>query len=533
MTIDRATWDARRRRIESVPLPATLGALVDAAAVAYGDRPAYVFFEAGTSLTFVQLAQAVNRAANALRARGVRRGSHVALMSWNVPAVPIVWFALAKLGAAIVWVNARYTARELDYVLRDSDAELLIVHPDLVGVYEDIGAKLDSLGPNRVVVLGLDFDGLMARAADTFEATEPVGADDLLNIQYTSGTTGFPKGCMLTHRYWMTVGWVESQTLGFRLRRALYNQNLFYLDGPIFLTLALFTGGAIFVADRPSASRFVAWVRQHGLEYCYFLEALYHQPETPLDHGCGLKLVYLFGLTRSLHAPLEQRYGCIAREAFGMTECGSALFMPIEADDMVGSGSCGWPAPYRETAVLDPSGQPVASGHEGELWLKGPGLMLGYYNKPEVNALTFRDGWMRTGDLFRVDDRGFHTIVGRLKEMIRRNAENVAVREVEEVLRGHPGIAEAAVVPVPDPVVGEEVKAYLQLKDGLTKSDVTPEVVVDHCRRLLAPFKVPRYLAYRTSFPKTESDRVEKKTLVAETPDLRTDSFDRVDGVWR
>lgn len=512
-----------------MPLAPSMGTLVDDAAAAYGDRPAYVFFEAGVTVTFAGLARAANRAANILRAKGVGRGDHVALMAPNGPAMPAIWLGLAKLGAAVVLVNSRYTARELDYVLRDSRAVLLIVGAALRGVYEDIPDK--SLGPDRVLMLGGEFEALTA--ADTFAPTEPVDTDDVVNIQYTSGTTGFPKGCMLTQRYWLTIGWVKAQILGFRLHRALYNQNLFYLDGPIFLMLALYTGAAIYIVDRPSLSRFGPWVREHGLEYCYFFEAGMRQPETPLDRGCGLKFVHIFGLTRSLHAPLEARFGCIARESFGMSECGAGTMMPFEAADMVGSGSCGWPAPYRRAAILDPAGRPVATGEQGELWLKGPGMMLGYYNRPDANVETFRDGWMRTGDLFRMDDRGYLTIVGRLKDMIRRNAENIAVREVEEVLRGLPGLAEVAVVPVPDAIVGEEVKAYLQLKDGLTKSEVTPEVVLDHCRRLLAPFKVPRFIAYRATFPKTESDRVEKKKLVAESADLRADSFDRVDGVWR
>jgi crotonobetaine/carnitine-CoA ligase len=533
LPIDRATWDARCRRIETVPLPSSMGALVDDAGEAYGDRPFCVFFNSGRALSFAELARDSRRAANALGALGVRRGGRVAVFSWNVPHVPIVWFALARLGAAIVWVNARYTARELDYVLRDSEAELLLVHPDLVHVYEEIGEKPERLPASRVVRLGEEFERLLGRAAETFAPMAPVGPDDLVNIQYTSGTTGFPKGCMLTQRYWLTVGWTEAQLLGFRLRRALYNQNLFYVDGPIFLMLGLYTGAAVYIVDRPSVRHFVPWVREHGLEYCYFFEAILKEPESPLDRDCGLELVHTFGLTRSLHAGLEARYGCLAREAFGMTECGAGLVMPNEADDMVGSGSCGWPAPFRESAILDPSGRPVAVGEVGELWLKGPGMMRGYWRRPEADAETFRGGWMRTGDLFRVDERGFHTIVGRLKEMIRRNAENIAVREVEEVLRTLPGVAEVAVVPVPDAVVGEEVKAYLQLAPGVDRAEVNPAIVLDHCRRLLAPFKVPRYIAYRSSFPKTDSDRVEKKTLLAESPDLRADSFDRVDGIWR
>jgi crotonobetaine/carnitine-CoA ligase len=159
--------------------------------------------------------------------------------------------------------------------------------------------------------------------------------------------------------------------------------------------------------------------------------------------------------------------------------------------------------------------------------------MKGYWNRPEVNAESFRDGWLRTGDLFRADQRGYHYLVGRLKDMIRRNGENIAVAEVEQVLRGIPGIARVAVVPVPDERVDEEVKVYIQLAEGVTRDELTPERVVEAARERLAPFKVPRYVAYRETFPLTESDRVEKKKLTAGIDDLRTDAFDRVDNIWR
>src|SRR5262249_6711762 len=153
----------------------------------------------------------------------------------------------------------------------------------------------------------------------------------------------------------------------------------------------------------------------------------------------------IFGFNKANHADLERRFGAPAREAYGMTESGCALYMPFGESEMVGSGSCGIPCPHREAAILDEDGNPVRQGEIGELWLKGPGLMLGYYKRPEANAETFRGEWMRTGDLFRQDERGYFYIVGRRKDMVRRNAENVAAREVEEVLRELPAIKEAAV----------------------------------------------------------------------------------------
>ena len=160
-------------------------------------------------------------------------------------------------------------------------------------------------------------------------------------------------------------------------------------------------------------------------------------------------------------------------------------------------------------------------------------MMLGYYRKPEANAETFYREWLCTGDLFRQDENGYFYIVGRKKDMVRRNAENIACREVEAVLRELDAVKEAAVVAVPDEQVGEEVKAYIQLQQGYAENAATPQMILTHCEERLAVFKVPRYIEYRNDFPMTDSARVEKNKVKAESPDLRLNSYDRVDEVWR
>ena len=216
-----------------------------------------------------------------------------------------------------------------------------------------------------------------------------------------------------------------------------------------------------------------------------------------------------------------------------MTELGSATFMPLEVEDMTGSGSCGMAGPFRECRVVDPHGNEVACGEIGELVVRGSGILRGYFGKPEATRDAFHGDWFRTGDLFRQDERGYFFIVGRVKEMIRRSSENIPAREVEAVLKDMPEIVEAAVVPVPDELRKEEVKAYVILQPGLTRTEVLPEAILTHARKYLAPFKVPRYLEYRSEFPRTPSNKIRKPVLQQEKPDLRTDSWDGVDGVWR
>ena len=362
---------------------------------------------------------------------------------------------------------------------------------------------------------------------------EPVLLDDPMNIQYTSGTTGFPKGCILTHRYWLTVGKVNARRDGRDYKRILAATPFFYMDPQWLLLMTFYHRGTLFVARRQSSSRFMSWLREYGIQFCLFPEIVFKQPPDPRDRDNQIIRVNVYGLHRENHAALEERFGFIAREAFGMTETGSCLFVPIEAVDMVGSGSCGKPSPFREARIVDPeAGQPVRVGEIGELQVKGPGMLLGYYNNAEATKVAFQDGWFRTGDLFRQDDRGYYYIVGRIKDMIRRSGENISAREVEAVLRGMPEIVEAAAVPVPDETRGEEVKVYLVLAPPVTPGHLPPEKVFAYCEANLARFKVPRFIAYCESLPKTPSGKIAKRVLIDGVADLRRDSYDWIEGKW-
>ena len=291
------------------------------------------------------------------------------------------------------------------------------------------------------------------------------------------------------------------------------------------------SAGTLVVARRQSASRFMEWVRSQRINFCLFPELAFKQPPSPHDGDNAIIRVNVYGLHKENHAALEERFDFIAREAFGMTEIGSGLFMPIEATDMVGSGSCGIPSPFREARIADPHGNAVPVGETGELLVRGPGLLQGYYNKPEATAAAFHGDWFRTGDLFRRDERGYFYIVGRVKEMIRRAGENISAREVEAVLCALPDIVEAAAVPVPDETRGEEVKACIVLQPGLTRETLPPERVIAHCEANLARFKVPRYIEYRNDLPKTASGKIAKHLLQG-AANPRAGCFDRIEGRW-
>ncbi|MBR1217220.1 AMP-binding protein [Bradyrhizobium sp. U87765 SZCCT0131] len=542
-TLAAMTPDQRRQAIEAAPLPANIGHLLDQAAADAGDTLAWNFFETGETITYAELVRAVNRTANALRAWGVTRGAHVAVMLPNCPQMPTIWLALARLGAVMVPVNVRYTRRELRYILDDSEAGFLILHSDfaaLLAATADDTAPL-SVAADRIALFGGRAEGFAGRIwedevrghAETFAADASIGHGDLMNIQYTSGTTGFPKGCMLTHRYWLSASKVNGLRDGKRYERVLASTPFFYLDPQWLLLLAFHHRGTLYVAQRQSASRFAGWLREHRINFCLFPEVVFKQPACPDDGTSYLRRANIYGVRKEIHPELRQRFSVPAMEAFGMTETGPTLFVPLEATQMIGSGSCGVPTAFRECRVVDEAGQDVPRGEIGELVVRGPGMMLGYYKKPEANEASYFGDWFRTGDLFRQDENGFFYIVGRLKDMVRRAGENIAAREVEAVLKNLPDVHDAAVIAVPDDLRGQEVKAYVVLQPHATAGVPPTQQIFDHCSRNLAAFKVPRYLEFVDALPKTPSEKIAKSELIRAKSDLRVGAYDRVDGLWR
>jgi crotonobetaine/carnitine-CoA ligase len=518
------------------------------AAERWGDRVGLVFDGGGedrVSLTFGDLDLRSNVLARDLERIGVRPGDRVGVMLGNRPEFPLAWLALAKLGAAMVPLNVYYKEADAGHVLEHSRARMAITSSGFAALLRRVQGSIPTL--ERILYVdGADEEGV-ENVLDTSstKSAEPttvaVFPETLASVQYTSGTTGRPKGCMLPHRYWITSAVKHVNDTSPPLHEGdvmLTAQPFYYLDPQWNLVTALVSGATLVVLDRFHPSTFWDKVREHEVTFFYCLglmpALMLGTPGSPRDRENRVRHVACSAIPVPLHRQLEERWGAPWHESFGMTETGSDISVrPEEHDGLVGTGCIGRPKAGREARVIDGGGNDAARGEVGELVLRGTGMMDGYLDDPEATDAAFRGGWFHTGDLVRMDESGLLYYVGRKKEMIRRSGENVSAAEVEGILSLHPAVRSAACVGVPDKLRGQEVKAYVVLEQGRTREEVVSRELADFCSERLAYFKVPRYWEYRDELPRTPSERVAKHLLIDEKSDPWSNSYDRVDEVWR
>jgi long-chain acyl-CoA synthetase/crotonobetaine/carnitine-CoA ligase len=531
----------QRSVAEAAEYPETLGDLVDRAADAHGDATLAKWIDSDLTMSYAEFAQKTRQLASSLLAQGIRKGTHVAVMLPNVPAFPITWVALGRIGAVMIPVNVGYTQQELTFVLTDADAQFVVIDEAALPALDAMEALPPLLSDTRIIVHGgtrdkaASWEALLENGDPGFTAPSPVSRTDMLNLQYTSGTTGFPKGCMLSHDYWVLLGSMAAHWRGSSgdVKNVLIWAPFYYMDPQWQFLMAMQLGGTAKIAPRMSMSNAWDYMVDEEIHYCIFPEpALKVWPESENDKKLHLKYVSIFGWSPESREEVERRFGCVARESFGMTEIGGGLMVPEDAGEKAYQRTCGVPAAFREARIVGEDGQDVPQGEVGELWIAGRGILWGYYKRPQANAEGFAGRWFRTGDLFRQDEDGFFQIMGRIKDMIRRSGENIAAQEVEAVMKSIPGVLESAAVGVPDPRRGQEVKVYLRLSDGVTQQDVSPEKVIEHCATRLAKFKTPRFIAYVDDFPRTVSNKIRKGDITPEGVHPRADSWDRTLEGW-
>ncbi|MDA9440775.1 acyl-CoA synthetase [Bradyrhizobium sp. CCBAU 51745] len=525
----------RSEVLEAAYRATTVGQLVSMQARTHASTTAIDIFERGERATYSELDCRSNRYAHALRAFGVRKCDRVGVMLPNRIEWPIVWFALAKLGAVMVPINAQYTPREVEYIISDTQATFAIVDESAWSTFGAMNPWPQGLAKERVIHVGQPPGGTTVALHQLFNSVNdsPVDQDvrpeDLLTIQYTSGTTGFPKGCMLTHDYWGVGSYVSASVVPFK--KYLSWASFSYISWPYILLNSYVQGGTVYVSQQIDASQFMDWVKNFRIEWCALPRLIAERDD---NVPTSLKQVWQYDgwSVQTVHRYREQ-FAVRANNSFGMTEIGTGTQIPADLADINETGSLGIRAPFRELRLVDDDGSATPVGGVGELWVKGRGMFKGYWNRPEANEACFEGEWFKTGDLLRRDDLGCYWFVGRKKDMIRRFSQNIAACEVEAVIREIPEIAEVAAVPVHDNKWGEEIKIYVELKKGLTPAHLQVERILEHARARLTAFKVPRYIAFTPALPRTvTSNKVLKRELMAISDPL-SDTYDAEENRWR
>jgi acyl-CoA synthetase (AMP-forming)/AMP-acid ligase II len=511
----------------------SIGAFVRAMADKFEDRLVLSCFEDNETLSYRELETLSDHAARGLAAMGVSKGDRVAVMLPNRAEYPLVWVAIAKLGALMVPVPTTYTHSELEFIIRDSQATYLVIDKDFLSLFEHISDCSTLVPASRIVVRNSpatdkyrDWHSILIETSEPL-SLENIGPDDPVGLQYTSGTTGSPKGCVVSQDYWMLLGRSLGAVIRSDIGRILSPNPFNYMNGRNLLLTAMERGAALFLARRISSTRFLGWIDEQSIDFTLFPQLILKQPERPNDRKTTLKEVAVSAMSADAHREVERRFGVISWELYGMTEIGAVLAGDSRDASFVGSGRLGVPMLGRAVSVRDETGKEVQSGESGELWVAGPSMTTQYFGRPEATAEVFVGEWFRTGDLVRVGDDGYLYFVGRLKDIVRRSNENISAKEVEEVTRELECIEDAAVVPIPDDARGEEVKIFIQMKDGAPSGQEVIDILADHYKDRLATFKRPRYFAFVEGFPRTPSNKIRKAAL-KEAPFSQLPMFDTV-----
>ena len=506
----------------------TIGENLDAAVRRFPDRPALVDVPAGRRWSYAELAADVDALALGLLAAGVTVGDRVGIWAPNCAEWVLTQYATAKIGAILVNINPAYRTSELEFVLTQSAARLLVAAQRLKT--SDYAAMIAEVRPRcaaleQVVLLGTgEWDALLetGRRADRGAlAAIELSADDPINIQYTSGTTGFPKGATLSHHNILNNGYFVGELCHYTHEDKICIPVPFYhCFGMVMGNLAATSHGAAMVIPAPSFDP-VATLEAVQAERCtslYGVPTMFIAELAVPDFGRFDLSSLRTGIMAGSPCPVEVMKQVIDRMGmsevsicYGMTET-SPVSTQTRVDDSIERrvATVGRVGPHIEVKVIDPAtGRAVPRGTPGELCTRGYSVMLGYWRQPDKTAEVIDAArWMHTGDLAVMDDDGYLSITGRIKDMVIRGGENIYPREVEEFLYTHPDILDAQVIGVPDAKYGEELMAWVRMRPGATP--LTADALREFCLGKLAHYKIPRYVHITDEFPMTVTGKVRK-----------------------
>ncbi|MFY4774257.1 fatty acid--CoA ligase family protein [Metabacillus sp. RGM 3146] len=498
----------------------------------YRDKAAY-FFE-GEQTTYGELNEMADRFAASLVAMGIGKGDHVALLLGNSPYFVISFYGALRAGASVIPVNPIYTPSEIAYILNNGDVKAVVSLDLFIPIFEQLHATLPVLEhiivcdtPPSEKKAALDpgklninpkmksFTGLSTRGIGNFTAPELL-EDDVAVILYTSGTTGNPKGAMLTHKNlycnandvasYLKIGEED------KVITALPMFHVFCMT--VSLNAPLMSGGTLLIMPKFSPAEVFRLAREYkasvfaGVPTMY--NFLFQTPDGKPEDLQSFRLCISGGASMpvALLKGFEQKFKVVISEGYGLSEASPVTcFNPLDRPRK--PGSIGMSIQNVENKVVNELGDEVPTGQVGELVVRGDNVMKGYYKMPEETAHTIRNGWLYTGDLARQDEEGYFYIVDRKKDMIIVGGFNVYPREIEEALYEHPDIVEAAVFGIPDPNYGESVKCFVVTKN----KDLTEEMILEYCSGILAKYKVPNSIEFLDELPKNTTGKILRRAL--------------------
>ncbi|SFB11978.1 long-chain acyl-CoA synthetase [Lentibacillus halodurans] len=498
----------------------------------FGGHKALSFY--GYEITYTELGQQSEAFANALQQDGFTKGDRIALMLPNCPQYVISYYGVLQAGGIVTQVNPMLVGKELAYILKDSGAETIVIYKPLLPVLNQV---IEETSVKRIIKVNLEgrqtedgmavsFPDFLNKAEGSPEPVDMTPSEDVAVLQYTGGTTGRSKGAMLTHRN-LLANVIQSyeyfkDTIEFGKERFLTVIPLFHVFGMTScMNLSIYTGSMSIMLPKFELDDVLHTIKElqptsfPGVPTMYV--AITNHPRAD-QYGIDSIRTCNSGsapMPGEVMRTFESKTGAKILEGYGLSESSPTTHCnPSFAERKPGSIGIGLPSTdYKIVDLVDGSNE-LPAGEAGEIIIKGPQVMKGYWNMPDETAETLRDGWLHTGDIAYMDEEGFAYIIDRKKDLIIASGYNIYPRDVEEIMYEHPAIQEVVVVGVPDRYRGETVKAVAVLKDGET---VTEEALIDYCRKNMAVYKVPRIIEFRDELPKTNVGKILRRKIREES----------------